>query len=69
MSRTELGIAMECFSTRSEVTVYHLYHDGHHYLNILVPVGPAVLMVEADSVHHLMLYVTHQVRTFTLEYS
>ena len=67
MSRTELGIAEECFSTRSEVTLYNLYYDGHHHLNVLVPVGPTVLVVEADGVHHLMLDVTHQVRTFTLE--
>ena len=65
MSRTELGIAEECFSTRSEVILYELYHDGHHHLNVLVPVGPAVLVVEPDGVHHLVLDVAEQVGTFT----
>ena len=32
-------------------------------LDVLVPVGAAVLVVEADSVHHLVLDVAQQVRT------
>ena len=32
------------------------------YLDVLVPVGAAVLVVEADGVHHLVLDVPQQVR-------
>ena len=39
--------------------------DLTSHLNVHVPVRPAVLVVEPDSVHHLVLDVSQQVRTFT----
>ena len=48
------------------MTDWSLLHvrDQDTHLDVHVPVGPAVLVVEPDSVHHLVLYVSQQVRTF-----
>ena len=39
--------------------------DQDTHLDVHVPVGPAVLVVEPDGVHHLVLDVAEQVGTFT----
>ena len=42
----------------------NIFSDIPLYLNIHVSIRPAVFMIEPDSVHHLVLYVSQQVRTF-----